>query len=335
MVRNLPKSATGVGRAWQAFRLVVLGCAGMVVALAIGTAGGGERELVLGVSVIGVTSPYSRDMLEEMEQQAAKLGLRLVSRDAGFALETQQAVIDDFVRQRVAMILVAPVDAEHVVPHLEKAGRAGIPVMTIDTAAAGYPVVSHCSSDNAAGGRLAAGLLLEAMQERRLADIPVLVLDHAGVESTARRVKGFRDVMALRGGRGMITVVDAAGRLEDAARAVEWFLAQHPDQPVAVFAASANMTRGVLSVTAAGDAPAPVVVGFDDTEEFRRAVDDRRLAGFVVQLPRRIAASAIAVAHDYLTGADSAPPREITVEVGTYTEDGFHDQRGRPLPDGR
>lgn len=292
----------------------------------------GERGPVIGVCVMGTRHPYFRDMLDEMEMLAGRAGVRIVSGDADFNAERQRQIVEGFIASRVSLIMVAPFDAKDLHPTLVKAGRAGIPVMTVDAASAGYDVISHCASDNVAGGRLAAGLLLERLAEKRTGSGTVLVFDHAGVTSTFQRVKGFSDVMALRGKEHTLRVIDAVGQTPLARRnAVAAF--QAPDNRiVAIFASNDGMTLGALeAVEESGKLADTVIIGYDYVEESRNAVDAGKIAGIVVQFPRRIADAAFKIAHDYVTGRNVNPPKEVLVEVGTYTQEGFRDQRGNVI----
>lgn len=160
----------------------------------------------------------------------------------------------------------------------------------------------------------------------------MLVLDHAGVSSTGQRVKGFGDVFSLRGKQYRPEVADAVGQFEYARERTEAAINLHGAALAGVFAANDGMTLGALAaVEKAGLTGKVVIVGYDFVEESRQAVDDGRLAGFIVQFPRRIAAEAFAVAIGYLRGVNTRPPRVSLVEVGIYTEEGFLDQRGNVI----
>lgn len=293
---------------------------------------GGEHRFTLGVCVMGTRHPYFRDMLDELNTLAEKEKIAILSGDADFNAQRQKEIVEGFISQRVSMIMVAPFDANDLQSTLVKAGNAGIPVMTIDAASAGYRVVSHCASDNVAGGRLAAGLLLERLGEKRVGGGSVLVFDHSGVTSTSQRLKGFRDVMALRGKEYPLLVVDAVGQTPIAREKTLEALNGSAERIVAVFASNDGMTLGALeAVEESGKLTDMVIVGYDYVEESRQAVDSDKLAGIVVQFPRRIARAAFGIALDYLTGKNRNPAKEVLVEVGTYTRDGFLDQRGNPI----
>lgn len=312
-------------------RLALIGCL-FLAAFALAVPAGAGENFRIGVCVMGERHPYFRDMLDEIIKEAEKVGVAVIPGNADFNHERQVRVLEDYINQRVSMILVAPYDARQLVPTLEKAGAAGIPVMSIDSAIGGYPTISHCGSDNAAGGRLAAGMMLERLEEKHARGGMILALDHVGVTSTYLRVKGFRDVMALRGGHFTIVAADGRGEADEALEKTKNMLASVGPELVGVFASNDGMSMGALqALEEAGRTASMTVIGFDDTAELRRAVDEEKMAGIVVQFPRAIGKRAFEIAYAYLTGRDSQPPYEDLVEVGTYDWEGLVDQRGNVI----
>ncbi len=293
----------------------------------------GER-FTIGVCVMGERHPYFRDMLDEITVEAKRAGVAVIPGNADFNHERQVGVLEGYIRDRVSLIIVAPYDARALVPTLEKAGRAGIPVMTVDAAVGAYPTTSHVASDNIAGGRLAAGLMLERLEEKDIYSGCIVVLDHIGVTSTYQRVKGFRDVMALRGSTYTLIVADGRGETDIAAEKTLRVVESMGEELVGAFASNDGMTSGMLATIR--DLPPArrngmVLVGYDDTEELRAAVDSEEMAGIVVQFPRQIGKRAFEIAYRFLTDPEYKPPFEDYIEVGTYSWEGLVDQRGNVI----
>ncbi|MDR1745443.1 MAG: substrate-binding domain-containing protein, partial [Planctomycetota bacterium] len=146
-------------------RLVLAWC---LAALAFTMPAPAGENFRIGVCVMGTRHAYFRDMLDEITMNAEKAGVTVLPGDADFDHARQVAVLEGFIQEKVDLIMVAPYDARQLVPTLEHAGAAGIPVISLDSPIGGYPCISHCGSDNAAGGRLAAGMMLEHLGEREL-----------------------------------------------------------------------------------------------------------------------------------------------------------------------
>lgn len=292
-----------------------------------------ESGETFGVCVMATRHAYFQDMLDQIQSDADAAGVNIVAGDADFNLQRQIAIVEGYIARRVSLIMVAPCDSRGIVPTLEKARAAGIPVMTVDVAADWQHSISHCASDNRAGGRLAGGLLLDELAHRdTLRNGTVLVFDHVGVTSTFQRVGGFGDVMRFRGKQYRVEERDAAGQTPNALELTRKAIAEYGDRLVAIFGSNDGMTLGALqAVKEAGKLQAISIVGYDFVAESKDAVDKGELSSIVIQFPRKIGQAAFRIAHDYITGRSTNPPKEVLVEVGYYSVDGFFDQRFNPI----
>src|SRR5439155_496161 len=79
----------------------------------------------------------------------------------------QAAQVDSFAAQRVAAILIDPVDTVALSGAIARANRTGIPVFTMVTASDQGSVVSHIGSDYRMGGGLAGWYVGERARRRR------------------------------------------------------------------------------------------------------------------------------------------------------------------------
>jgi DNA-binding LacI/PurR family transcriptional regulator len=152
---------------------------------------------------------------------------------------------------------------------LAQFGRAGVPLVSVDAAAAGVPVTII---DNVAGGRLAADYLI-GLGHRRIGfigDMPVArPAAGLGFTSSAHRLRGYRESLSAAGIEFDAALVrlgphDAATAAEHAAQ-----LLKSSDPPSAIFAASDTQATGVLAAADRLGAPVPKqlsVMGFDDVE---------------------------------------------------------------------
>lgn len=210
------------------------------------TAFGGEK-LVFGVSLMSLRHPFFQEMKDEMEKTASEIDVVLRLTDADFDAGRQVRQIDDFVQQKVSAIILAPCDSKAVAPALKKAIDSGIPVVTVDVAAEGVDVVSHCASDNVAGGRLAGKLMVGALKERGVDSGVVLIVDHTGVTSTAQRVEGFKEVVAAELPGITMETLNAIGQRDRAMAVTEDALQRFGDTLVGAFGVNDDCALGALS----------------------------------------------------------------------------------------
>ncbi|HEY2508355.1 MAG TPA: substrate-binding domain-containing protein [Streptosporangiaceae bacterium] len=174
-----------------------------VVALAVAAAGcSGRAGAALGSGrtvelIVGNTAdPFYATMACGAEHEASKLRVSLVVRGpASFTVPGQLPLVRDAVAARPKALLIAPTDATHLNGALERVQSAGTKIIFVDTSSADQSLgLSRISSDNAAGGRLAADSLGRMLHGTGT----VAVLGMAIGSSTDARVRGFEQEIAAR-----------------------------------------------------------------------------------------------------------------------------------------
>ena len=118
-----------------------------------------KAKYTIGLSLSTLNNPFFMTLKEGAEGAAQNQGVALVVVDAQDDPAKEATNIEDLIQQGVDALLVNPTDADAIVPSIQKANAAGIPVFTVDRGASGGEIVSHIASDNAAGGRMAAEYL--------------------------------------------------------------------------------------------------------------------------------------------------------------------------------
>src|SRR5450755_3848972 len=131
------------------------------------------------------------------EAEAKKLGVKLtVTGPATFSVPQQKPLIDAAEVNKPDALLVAPTDSAALNPDLLKVQKGGTKVIFVDTSAADSAIgLSRISSDNAAGGKLAADTLGNLLSGKGT----VAVISVAkGVSTTDARIAGFQQEMAAK-----------------------------------------------------------------------------------------------------------------------------------------
>jgi ABC-type sugar transport system substrate-binding protein len=131
------------------------------------------------------------------EAEAKKLGVKLsVTGPATFSIPQQKPLIDAAAVTRPDALIVAPTDSAALDPDLLRVQRTGTKIIFVDTSASDQSIgLSRISSDNAAGGKLAADTLGNLLGGKGT----VAVISVAkGVSTTDARIAGFEAEMAAK-----------------------------------------------------------------------------------------------------------------------------------------
>jgi ABC-type sugar transport system substrate-binding protein len=168
-----------------------------------GSAGGGSQSAAAGKQynlelIVGTKSDDFYVTMECGAQAEAKaLGQNLnVTGPATFSTPLQKPLIDDALVTKPDALLVAPTDDQQLDSDLQRVQANGTKLVFVDTASKNTALgVSRISSDNLAGGKLAADSLGAAIGGKGTVAI---ISTAKGTSTTDARVQGFQQEMAAK-----------------------------------------------------------------------------------------------------------------------------------------
>ena len=203
-------------------------------------AGGAPRiALVLKTA----NNPFFIDMQKGAEDAAKKLGVNLIVQAAEreVDVEKQMQIIENLIQTKVAALCVTPSGSREIVPAIEKANRAGIPVVIVDTrvdpkamSESNAKIASFIGSDNYEGGKLAGEFIAKKLGGKG----KVAVLEGIpGHETGDSRLKGFREALKATPEIEIVASQTANWERDQGFNVFQNILQSHPDMQ-AVFACS-------------------------------------------------------------------------------------------------
>jgi ABC-type sugar transport system substrate-binding protein len=289
--------------------LAVLTLAALATVLAVGCqrgGGGGEGgELRIGLSISTLNNPFFVTLRNGAQDAAKKEGVELIVADAQDDAATQQDDVQNFVTQQVDAILVNPVDTQAIVPAVQAANQANIPVLCLDRGASGGKIETLIASNNVEGGRMAAKELIQ------LVGIP-------GTSAARDRGQGFEEVI---NGQDDVELVasQTANFLRDQGLNVTENILQANPNIKGIFAQNDEMALG--AVRALGDRAGSEVkiVGFDGIEDALNAIQDGRMNATVAQQPAKMGSLGVENAMKVIDG--ESVDKKILVEVKLVTKE--------------
>ena len=280
------------------FGLVIV--AAMVLAGCRGGAATPTEGYTIGLSLSTLNNPFFVTLRDGAQAAADAAGVELIVVDAQDDSAREATNIEDLIQRGVDALLVNPTDADAIVPSIERANAAGIPVFTIDRAASGGEIVSHIASDNVAGGRMAAEYLCTALGgQGKVVELEGI----AGTSAARDRGQGFNEYMSSE-----CTGVEIVARQTanfNRAEGLTVFENILEAQPVidGVFAHNDEMILGAIEAAKAANRAGEIVfVGFDAIDDAVAAVEAGDLAATVAQQPSEMGRLGIETAVKQLNG---------------------------------
>ena len=179
-------------------------------------------------------------------------GNEYIPTNAGGSAEKQLQDIESMVNQGVDALIIQPVDKEAIMTGVERAARAGIPMIAYDRLIENENVF-YITFDNVGVGRIIAAIVKEAKPTGNYA----IILGDAGDANTGFLRQGMEEVIGAAVSGGQIKIVGEANadgwKPENAKAIMEKILAENGNQIDAVLAENDGMAGGAIeALTAAG-----------------------------------------------------------------------------------
>lgn len=218
--------------------------------------------LVIGFSQVTLQSPFYVELREGAEAAAAAENDELIFLDANGDVSKQNNDIQDLITRGVDVLILNPVNPEAVIPSIEAAQEAGIPVITVDRPVT-EGAVAHVGRDNVEMGRLVGEAIVNALNNEPSKIIEIQG-DAGGIVMMNRR-DGFHSAAEAAG----MTIVEgpyAEYIRANAVVAMQDLLEAHPDVK-AIYAHNDDMALGALQVLRESGRDDVLVAGVDGLSE--------------------------------------------------------------------
>lgn len=259
------------------------------------SAAGGDT---IGLALSTQNNPFFVSLKQGAEEEAKKLGLKLVVVDANDDSSKQAAGVDDLLQQKVKVLLINPSDSEAAAASVNRATKEGVPVISIDRSVKGADVASHVASDNIAGGKMAAEFIVQKLASGG----DIVELEGIPGSSAAReRGQGFHNVMDTQKNIKIVAKQPADFDRTKGLTVMENILQSNPNIK-AVFAHNDEMALGAVKALEAANKKDVVVVGFDATDDAKAAVKAGKMAATVAQKPAKIGELGVSTAKKIISG---------------------------------
>ena len=273
----------------------------------------------IGVSLLTLDNPFFKVIGDTIAAEGAKRGYEaiVVSGDKDVAKQSNQ--IKDFIVKKVSAIVLSPCDSKSIIPVIQEANAAGIPVFTVDIPCnePGVKIVTQVATDNFSGGKEAGVAMIEALGE---AGGEVAVLHFKQAESCQLRVKGFQEVIDAHNaaGRGKIEIVaelESGGAKDVGFKAAEDALQANPNLR-GIFAINDPAALGARAALEKAGKTGVFIVGFDGQPEGRQAIKDGKIYADPIQFPDKMGSQIVDAIIRHSKG-ETLPP-QLLIPTSLY-----------------
>ncbi len=303
-----------------------------LLALGVGFISGCERHSnkeVFYLVTANAALPYWQTAASGFNHAAAqyKVTVKVVGPD-NYDPQAELAELTKAVAAKPAGILISVADANVLQPEIDAAINAGIPVITVDSDAAGSRRLYFIGTNNEEAGTLGGKRLIEKMNGKG----NIMVFTIAGQPNTEERLRGLKDTLASKPEMKIVDVIDIKGDSRVAFDKVQEVIPQTGPKRVDGFicleSASGKLVSDAIKRANATDR---VLVAFDVSQDTLDGIKGGTIDATIAQKPYTMGVVGLKaldeifhnpskpLGKDY--SVDSFSPYPVFVDTGTTLVD--------------
>jgi ribose transport system substrate-binding protein len=266
---------------------------------------GAAKTYRVALIVKNLVNPFWNYMRQGAEEKARELGIEVVTLAPTKPdnLEEQIRIVEDCVQKRLDAIVLVPVDSKGIIPAIETANRAGIPVITANTRSFGGNVVTFVGVENYDAAYRVGKFALQKHGGKG----KVIILEGVpGAQTAIDRKAGFDAILKEFPNVKVLTSQPAKFQRAEGMLVMENLLQRFPEVDL-VLAANDEMALGAIeAIDGARRLGKIMVAGFDGNKDAMQSIAQGRLAVTFYQDPQSQAGMAVEAAVNYLKGKSIA-----------------------------
>lgn len=268
---------------------------------------------------------FFNQMNSGAEEAAAASGDELVIFNANNDPAAQNSAIETYIQQGVAGIIVVAIDVNGIMPAVQQAVDAGIPVVAVDAVLPEGPQSAQVGVDNASAGASMGKFFLDyvASDMGGKAKIGIVGALNSAIQNI--RQAGFVDTISGADGVTEAGVVDGQNVQDIALTAAENLITANPDLTAIYATGEPALLGAVAAVESQGKQDSIKVFGWDLTAQAVKGIDQGYVAAVIQQDPAGMGAAAVKALNTLTEGA--SVDAQIAVPVTIVTSANVDDFR--------
>ena len=305
-------------------RKIMLSAAGAALALSIGGAQAQDKPTIALVQ-INQQALFFTQMNEGAQKAADAAGVKLVIFNANNDPAAQNNAIETYIQEKVSGIVVVAIDTNGIMPAVNAAGAAGIPVTAVDAILPAGPQKAQVGVDNEGAGKAMGEFFNKYVTDSMGGKAKLGIV--GALNSTIQNVrqKGFEDVVKTNQGVTTAGVVDGRNVQDSALAAAESLITANPDLNAIYATGEPALLGAVAAVESQGKQAQIKVFGWDLTAQAIKGIDAGYVVGVVQQDPAGMGAAAVDALVKVTKG--ETVPAKIPVPITIVTKDNVEPYR--------
>lgn len=304
-------------------RSIMLSAAGAALALSLGTAQAQEKTIAM--VQINQQALFFTQMNEGAQKAADAAGVKLVIFNANNDPAAQNNAIETYIQQKVDGIVVVAIDTNGIMPAVNAAAAAGIPVTAVDAVLPAGPQKAQVGVDNEGAGKAMGEFFNKYVADSMGGKAKLGIVGALNSTIQNIRQKGFEDEVKTNSGVTTAGVVDGRNVQDSALSAAESLITANPDLNAIYATGEPALLGAVAAVESQGKQDQIKVFGWDLTAQAIKGIDAGYVVGVVQQDPAGMGAAAVDALVKVAKG--DTVPATIPVPITIVTKDNVEPYR--------
>ena len=239
-----------------------------------------KDSLVIGVSMLSMQNEFIQQVADALEKSAKTANVELIVVDAERSSLKQVEQVESFISQQVDAIILNPCEFEASSPAIEKAQKAGIPIVNVNSSTKSKPD-AFVGSDDAESANMAMELIAKHLNGKGNV---LMIQGYMGQAAQLDRERGAKAVLAKYPGIKLLASQTGEWDRAKSMSLMENWIQLFGDQIQAVFAQNDEMGLGAVQALMDAKKKANVyVVSVDGIQDARKSVEQGNLDATLIQ----------------------------------------------------
>jgi ribose transport system substrate-binding protein len=305
-------------------RRIMLSAAGAALALSVGGAYAQDKPTIALVQ-INQQALFFTQMNEGAQKAADAAGVKLVIFNANNDPAAQNNAIETYIQEKVSGIVVVAIDTNGIMPAVNAAAAASIPVTAVDAVLPAGPQKAQVGVDNEGAGKAMGEFFNKYVTDNMGGKARLGIVGALNSTIQNIRQKGFEDVLKTNSGVTTVGVVDGRNVQDSALAAAESLITANPDLNAIYATGEPALLGAVAAVESQGKQSQIKVFGWDLTAQAIKGIDAGYVIGVVQQDPAGMGAAAVDALVKVTKG--ETVPATIPVPITIVTKDNVEPYR--------
>lgn len=311
---------------WNLKRRTLVAALGFTALASIGALSpASAAEKTFALVQINQQALFFNQMNEGAQKAADAAGVNLVIFNANNDPAAQNSAIETYIQQKVDGLAVVAIDVNGIMPAVNQASEAGIPVVAIDAILPEGPQKAQIGVDNEKAGADMGKFFLDHIEAHADGKAKLGIVGALNSFIQNIRQKGFEKTLEGVEGVSVAGVVDGQNVQDTALAAAENLITGNPDLTAIYATGEPALMGAIAAVESQGKQDSIKIFGWDLTAQAIAGIDAGYVAAVIQQDPAAMGAAAVDALKKISEGG--TVEKNIAVPVTIVTKDNVEPYR--------